>query len=156
MIARYAGLSYQAFASSMEGNSTTAAPSTASPSSCSKGVYAATLLAPYRVEVFSSFLLPTQELTTPRTDTPPAFDLSKLALPVLTLPTSAKEQQNSMISFGHFLETKMSKMSHMEEPAATGYRSLKSLNGALSQLEVAKDRFVLFLHHGQKGRLSPD
>lgn len=153
MIARYAGLSYQAFASSMEGNSTTAAPSTASPSSCSKGVYAATLLAPYRVEVSSSFLLPMQELTTPRTDTPPAFDLSKLALPVLTLPTSANEQQNSMISFGHFLETKMS---HVEELAAKGYRSLKSLNGALSQLEVAKDRFVLFLHHGQKGRLSPD
>ena len=44
MIARYAELSYQAFASSIDGNSTTAAPSTESPSSCSKGVYAATLL----------------------------------------------------------------------------------------------------------------
>ena len=106
-----------------------------------------------RVEAALSFLPSLPELTVPRTDTPPAFDLSKLALPVPTLPTTTNEQQNAMISFGHFLETKMS---HVEELAATGYRSLKSVNDALSQLEVAKDRFVLFLHHGQKGRLSPD
>lgn len=44
-------------------------------------------------------------------------------------------------------------MAHVEELAAAGYRSLKSLDGPLAQLSVAKDRFWLFLHHGQDGRL---
>jgi len=44
-------------------------------------------------------------------------------------------------------------MSHAEELAAVGYRSLKSLGSPLDQLTVAKDRFLLFLHHGQAGRL---
>ncbi|HKI12189.1 MAG TPA: alkaline phosphatase family protein [Candidatus Acidoferrum sp.] len=106
-----------------------------------------------RVEASASFLPALKQLTSPRTDTPPAFDLSALALPGPTVPTTTNEHQNALVSFGHFLEQKMATV---EELAATGYRSLKGLDGALSQLEVAKDRFLLFLHHGQKGRLKPD
>ena len=106
-----------------------------------------------RVEASASFLPVLKELTSPRTDAPPAFDLSTLALPGPTVPTTTNEHQNALVSFGHFLEQKMATV---EELAATGYRSLKGLDGALSQLEVARDRFLLFLHHGQKGRLKPD
>lgn len=106
-----------------------------------------------RVQAAAPFLSALQELRTPRTDTPPAFDLSKLPNPQPTVPTTTNEHQNAIISFGHFLEQKMASV---EELAAVGYRSLKGLDGALSQLDVAKDRFILFLHHGQKGRLSPD
>jgi phospholipase C len=106
-----------------------------------------------RVETSASFLPALKELTTAREDTPPEFDLSAMTLPGPTLPTTTNELQNALVSFSHFLEQKMA---NVEELAATGYRSLKGLDGALSQLEVAKDRFMLFLHHGQKGRLSPD
>ena len=66
------------------------------------------------------------------------------------LPKSTNEHQNALMTFAHFLEQKMS---HVEELAAVGYRSLKSLGGPLDQLTVARDRFLLFLHHGQAGRL---
>ena len=79
-----------------------------------------------------------------------AFDLSKLPLPPTLVPTTTNEHQNALVSFGHFLEQKMAAV---EELAAAGYRSLKSLDGPLAQLSVAKDRFLLFLHHGQNGRL---
>src|SRR5208337_2252270 len=82
-----------------------------------------------------------------------AFNQYGVRVPALTVPTTTNEHQNALVSFGHFLEQKMATV---EELAATGYRSLKGLDGALSQLEVAKDRFLLFLHHGQKKRLSPD
>jgi phospholipase C len=106
-----------------------------------------------RTEAASSFSPSLRELTAPRTDCPPAFDLASLAQPHPTIATTTNEHQNALISFGHFLEQKMSTV---EELAAVGYRSLKSLDGAFSQLEVAKDRFLLFLHHGQKHRLNPD
>lgn len=77
------------------------------------------------------------------------FDLSKLPVPATVVPSMTKHQ-NALVSFGHFLEQKMA---HVEELAAAGYRSLKSLDGPLAQLSVAKDRFWLFLHHGQDGRL---
>ncbi len=106
-----------------------------------------------RVESAASFLPALSELAALRTDTPPPFDLTTLASPYPVVPTTTNEHQNALVAFGHFLEQKMS---HVEELAATGYRSLKGLDGALPQLEVAKDRFLLFLHHGQKGRLNPD
>jgi phospholipase C len=106
-----------------------------------------------RVQASASFHSSLQELNQVRTDVPPAFDLSKLVQPNADVPSTVNEHQNALASFAHFLEQKMS---HVEELAATGYRSLKSLDGALPQLEVAKDRFLLFLHHGQKGRLSPE
>lgn len=106
-----------------------------------------------RVEAAASFLPNLQELNAPRADTPPPFDLNKLPNSHSTVPTTTNEHQNAMISFGHFLEQKMASV---EELAATGYRSLKSLDGALPQLDIAKDRFILFLHHGQKGRLNPN
>ena len=106
-----------------------------------------------RVEAASGFRSSLQELNQVRQDVPAPFDLSKLVAPNPNPPSTINEHQNALASFGHFLEQKMS---HVEELAATGYRSLKSLDGALPHLEVAKDRFLLFLHHGQKGRLSPD
>ncbi len=106
-----------------------------------------------RVEAAISFAPALKTLATPRTNTPPLFDLTHFPIPQPVVPVATNEHQNAMVSFGHFLEAKMS---HVEELAATGYRALKSLDGATAQLEVAKERFVLFLHHGQKGRLSPD
>ncbi|MCU1284067.1 MAG: hypothetical protein JWO13_417 [Acidobacteriales bacterium] len=105
-----------------------------------------------RVRSAATFSRELQRLEEPRTDTPGPFDLSELSLPITVTPDKVNELQNSLISFGHFLE---GKMAHVEELAAIGYRSLKSLDGALAQLSVAKDRFLLFLHHGQKGRLDP-
>jgi phospholipase C len=91
-----------------------------------------------------------ERLAKARTDTPGLFDISSLPAVKTVIPAATNEFQNSLVAFSHFLE---SKMSHIEELAAIGYRSLKSLDGALAQLSVAKDRFLLFLHHGQKGRL---
>jgi len=88
-----------------------------------------------------------------RTDTLGLFDLSQLPLPPTLAPTTTNENQNAIVAFAHFLEAKMA---NEEELAAAGYRSLKSLDGPLAQLSVAKDRFLLFLHHGQKGRLDPN
>ena len=106
-----------------------------------------------RVEAATSFGPALQGLGAPRTDVPPAFDLAKLAVPQSSIPLATNEHQNALVSFAHFLEQKMA---HVEELSATGYRALKSLNGAAAQLDVAKDRFILFFHHGQKGRLKPD
>ena len=106
-----------------------------------------------RVEQAKTFLAALQELNAPRTDAPPVFDLTKLPLSHPLIPTITNEHQNALVSFGHFLEQKMA---NVEELAGAGYRSLKSLDGALAQLSVAKDRFVLFLHHAQKGRLQLD
>lgn len=98
----------------------------------------------------NTFAAALQTFQTARTDAPAPFDLGSLPDVKTVIPTKTNEFQNSLISFGHFLE---GKMAHIEELAAVGYRSLKSLDGALSQLSVAKDRFLLFLHHGQKGRI---
>lgn len=106
-----------------------------------------------RVEQAKTFIAPLRELNAVRTDAPPVFDLKKLPLPQPLVPTTTNEHQNALVSFGHFLEQKMS---NVEELAGAGYRSLKSLDGALAQIGVAKDRFVLFLHHAQKGRLRLD
>jgi phospholipase C len=106
-----------------------------------------------RVEAATSFAPALQAVSVPRTDTTPLFDLTNFPIPQPAIPSTTNEHQNALVSFGHFLEQKMS---HVEELAATGYRALKSLDGATAQLEVTKDRFLLFLHHGQKGRLSPD
>ena len=99
-----------------------------------------------------SFAPALQVLSKPRTDTPPPFDLKQLPKALSVLQKTPNEYQQSLVSFSHFLEQQMS---HVEEFAAVGYRALKSLGGAMAQLEVAKDRFLLFLHHGQKGRLAP-
>jgi phospholipase C len=98
----------------------------------------------------ASFAPALAKRSSPRTDTPGLFDLAALPSVKTVLPNTTNEFQNSLVSFSHFLEAKMS---HVEELAAVGYRSLKSLDGALAQLSVAKDRFLLFLHHGQQGRL---
>jgi len=103
-----------------------------------------------RVAAAQTFASSLGELSAPRTDTPPAFDLATLPMPALAVPDKVNDHQNAMASFGHFLEQKMS---HVEELAAVGYRALKSLDDPLAQLSVAKDRFLLFLHHGQGGRL---
>lgn len=106
-----------------------------------------------RVEQASTFAPIVGELSAPRLDTLAPFDLSKLVPPPLTIPTGINDHQSALASFGHFLEQKMA---HVEELAAVGYRALKSLDGPLAELDVAKDRFLLFLHHGQKGRLDPN
>ena len=103
-----------------------------------------------RVAAAQTFASSLGELSAPRTDTPPAFDLATLPIPPLAVPEEVNDHQNAMASFGHFLEQKMS---HVEELAAVGYRALKSLDDPLAQLGVARDRFLLFLHHGQGGRL---
>lgn len=103
-----------------------------------------------RVAAAQTFAASLGELPAPRTDTPPAFDLATLPMPPLAVPDKVNEHQNAMVSFGHFLEQKMA---HVEELAAVGYRALKSLDDPLAQLSVAKDRFLLFLHHGQNDRL---
>lgn len=66
------------------------------------------------------------------------------------IPSTTNENQNALVSFGHFLEQKMA---NAEELAGAGYRSLKSLDGPLAQLGIAKDRFILFLHHAISGHL---
>jgi len=76
-----------------------------------------------------------------------------LPKPLPLVPTTINEHQNALVSFGHFLEQYMA---HVEELAAVGYRALKSLDGPLAQLGVARERFLLFLHHGQKGLLAMD
>src|SRR5258708_5492368 len=98
----------------------------------------------------STFAPSLTKLNSARTDTPPPFNLGELSDVKTVIPTKTNEFQDSLVSFSHFLETKMS---HVEELAAIGYRSLKSLDGALAQLSVAKDRFLLFLHHSQNGHL---
>jgi phospholipase C len=106
-----------------------------------------------RVANASTFTSELNRMETARTDTPPIFDLPSLPLPKpVPPPQQTNELQTSLVAFSHFLETKMA---HVEELAAVGYRSLKSLDGALEQLSVARDRFLLFFHHGQKGRLDP-
>lgn len=103
-----------------------------------------------RVEQATTFAPVLQRLNSPRTDAPPAFDLKKLPQPQHVVPDTTNENQDALVSFSHFLEQKMA---NAEELAAAGYRSLKSLGGPLAQFEVAKDRFILFLHHGLKGHL---
>jgi len=103
-----------------------------------------------RVKSADTFTPELGKLTGPRTDTPPPFDTSVFTTLEHVVPKATNEHQNALMTFAHFLEQKMS---HVEELAAVGYRSLKSLGGPLDQLAVAKDRFLLFLHHGQAGRL---
>jgi phospholipase C len=104
-----------------------------------------------RVTGANTFTSELEKLTVARTDTLPAFDASIFGNLDNVLPKTTNDHQNALMTFGHFLEQKMS---HVEELAAVGYRSLKSLGGPLDQLSVAKDRFLLFLHHGQAGRLN--
>jgi phospholipase C len=103
-----------------------------------------------RVANADTFTSELQTMNAPRTDAPAAFDASLFTAIENVLPKTTNEHQNALMTFAHFLEQKMS---HVEELAAVGYRSLKSLGGPLDQLSVAKDRFLLFLHHGQAGRL---
>jgi phospholipase C len=103
-----------------------------------------------RVEQAKTFAPALQELAAPRADVPPAFDLKKLPFPQPVIPNTTNENQNALVSFGHFLEQKMASA---EELAGAGYRSLKSLDGPLAQLGIAKDRFILFLHHAVNGHL---
>lgn len=97
-----------------------------------------------------TFATELQELSSPRTNAPAPFDLDALTQPQVVPPDALNEHQSALATFAHFLEQEMS---HVEELAAVGYRALKALDGPLSQLSVAKDRFLLFLHHGQAGRL---
>lgn len=106
-----------------------------------------------RVEQANTFAPALQELNAPRTAVPLAFDLKTLPSPQPVIPSTTNENQNALVSFSHFLEQKMA---NAEELAGAGYRSLKSLDGPLAQLGVAKDRFILFLHHAVKGRLQLD
>jgi phospholipase C len=105
-----------------------------------------------RVELAPTFTAALQGLSEPRTktDTPVPFDLKSLPKPLYQAPKTINEHQSALASFSQFLEQQMA---HVEEFGAVGYRALKSLDGTLAQLDVAKDRFLLFLHHGQKGRL---
>ncbi len=97
-----------------------------------------------RVEQAATFAPLLQTLKSPRTDAPQAFELTTLPRPQHVIPSATNENQNALVSFSHFLERKMA---NAEELAAIGYRSLKSLDGPLAQFSVAKDRFILFLHH---------
>lgn len=103
-----------------------------------------------RVRVANTFASELGKITVPRTDTPARFETDVFTPVENVVPNATNEHQNALMTFAHFLEQKMS---HVEELAAVGYRSLKSLGGPLDQLTVAKDRFLLFLHHGQAGRL---
>ncbi|MGB7847618.1 MAG: alkaline phosphatase family protein [Candidatus Acidiferrum sp.] len=103
-----------------------------------------------RVANAGTFTSELQKRTTPRSDTPAPFDTSVFAALHPMLPNATNEHQNALMNFAHFLEQKMS---HVEELSAVGYRSLQTLGGPLEQLSVAKDRFLLYLHHGQAGRL---
>lgn len=106
-----------------------------------------------RVEQAETFSDALQELDQPRADTPGPFDLASLPMPVPTEPGSVDDYQRALVSFSHFLEKRMA---HVEEFSAVGYRALKSLDGAAAQIGVAKDRFLLFLHHSLNGRLRPN
>ena len=103
-----------------------------------------------RVAQTQTFAPILQKLNAPRTDTPPQFDTATLPAAQIVVPDTVNEHQQALVTFAHFLEQKMA---HIEELSAIGYRSLKSLEDGLSQLSVARDRFLLFLHHGQAGRL---
>jgi phospholipase C len=103
-----------------------------------------------RVEQAATFAPLLQASKSPRTDAPPAFNLKTLPPPHHVVPSATNENQKALVAFGHFLEQKMA---NAEELAAAGYRSLKSLGGPLAQFEVAKDRFILFLHHAIKKQL---
>lgn len=103
-----------------------------------------------RVQESQSFADSLKEISQPRLDALPAFDLSSLSLPRPVVPQTTNEHQDALVSFSHLLEQRMA---HVEELSGAGYRSLKSLEGVAAQMEVAKDRFLLFLHHGQSDRL---
>lgn len=103
-----------------------------------------------RVEQANTFAPALGTLNAPRTSVPPAFDLNALPLPQPIVPATTNDHQNALVLFSHYLEQEMS---HAEELAGVGYRYFKSLNGPLAHLGVAKDRFVLFMHHVRKGHL---
>lgn len=103
-----------------------------------------------RTQQASTFAPVLQALSSPRTSVAPAFDLKTLPLPQQVVPTTTNEHQNALVLFSHYLEQEMS---DAEELAGAGYRYFKSLDGPLAHLGVAKDRFVLFLHHSLRGHL---
>lgn len=103
-----------------------------------------------RVEQAETFSEVLQELKQPRTVTPGPFEMAKLPMPALTDTGSMDDHQRALVSFSHFLEQRMA---HVEEFSAVGYRALQCLDGAAAQLGVAKDRFLLFLHHSLSGRI---
>jgi len=106
-----------------------------------------------RVSKANTFAPVLKKLSAPRTNAPAPFDVEALPAGQVVLAETVNEHQQALATFAHFLEQKMS---HVEELSAVGYRALKSLGDGLSQLSVAKDRFLLFLHHGQAGRLGDE
>jgi phospholipase C len=97
---------------------------------------------------FASSLL---ELDEARTDTPEAIQDRLVGPATVTAdPDSLNEHQKALVSFSHFLE---SKMRSVEDMAAVGSRSMRTLSGARSQLAVAADRFSLFIQHTKDGLL---
>lgn len=103
-----------------------------------------------RTERAATFAPVLQNLSSPRTGVPGAFDLITLPQPQPIVPASTNENQNALFLFSHYLEQEMS---NAEELAGAGYRYFKSLGGPFANLGVAKDRFVLFMHHALKGHL---
>jgi phospholipase C len=105
-----------------------------------------------RVEKANTFTAALEGRSQPRpdTDTPAPFELKDHPRPLIVPTGTPNELQEAVVSFSHFLEQRMA---HVEEFGAIGYRALQSLDGAEAQMRVAKDRFLLFLHHARDGRL---
>jgi phospholipase C len=98
-----------------------------------------------------SFAAQLSRRTSPRTDTPPAFN-SPLLSPLET-PNKNKvvnENQKALISFSQNLETHLSQV---DDLAAIGSRSLKMMEGPRGQFAVSKDRFERFIHQTKQGTL---
>jgi phospholipase C len=82
------------------------------------------------------------KLESPRTDVPNRLDLTQIPTPQPTLSKHINEHQKALISFSHFLETRI------EDPIEkVGERALRILRGPEAQFAVALERFERFLGH---------
>jgi phospholipase C len=84
------------------------------------------------------------KLEVPRDDTPSALPLA--SIPTVT-PNASKhpnDHQKALISFSHLLEEELRKVDGL---VPVGERALRILEGMEAQFEVAKDRFLKFIHY---------
>jgi phospholipase C len=95
---------------------------------------------------FSDSLL---ELEKPRTDTPSPIDLTHFDKGLPNDLDHLNEHQHSLISFSLLLEEEIKAFESLER---VGQRALKLLEGPMSQIEVAGERFLRFFIHKQASK----